>query len=310
MQSFTNIRWVRPMKMVLYSLVPAVIASVYFFGIRSLFLLIIVSSAGYMSEYLFARHYKEAVHSSVFVTTLLYTLTLPPTIPYWMAVVGIIVGVVFGKMVFGGFGRNVFNPALVGRAFIYVSFGQFMTNSWVKPISQGLGGFVKYSSDAVTGATPLAMLSGGESVRLQDLILGNVSGCLGETSAILLILGGIFLLVKKIADYRIVLSGIFGMIIMNFILNIAGMEGSISCIYAFFSGGFVLGIFFMATDPVSASSLKEGKLIYGLMIGLLTVLIRTFSVWPEGIMFAVLLANMFIPVIDYSIKSLKKAGRK
>lgn len=306
-----NIKWARPMKMVLYALIPAIISSIYFFGLRSIFLLIIVSFAGYLCEYLFARQYNDKVHSSVFVTTVLYTLTLPPTIPYWMAVIGIIVGIVFGKMVFGGFGRNVFNPALVGRAFIYVSFGNYLTNRWVEPLgfSEIFGGFIKYSSDAITEATPLAEIARGGSASLFDLFIGNVSGSLGETSAILLILGGLFLVIKKIADYRIIISGIFGMLLMNFSLNIINVENAIPCIYALLSGGFLLGIFFMATDPVSASSLNEGKLIYGFIIGVLTTLIRTFSVWPEGIMFSILIANMFIPIIDHSIKSYKK-GKK
>ncbi len=301
-----NIKWVRPMKLVLYSLVPAFISGIYFFGLRGLALLAVVVTAGYISEYMFARQYREPVHSSVFVTCLLYVMTLPPTIPFWMAAVGIAAGVVFGKMVFGGFGKNAFNPALVGRAFIYVSFGNFLTNRWVEPFSHGFGGFIRYSSDALTQATPLAMLEKGESVSLLRVFTGNISGCLGETSALLLLLGGVFLIYRRVADYRIVISGIFGMLAMNFALNLAGIAGSIPCIHALFSGGFMLGIFFMATDPVSASSLKEGKLIYGLIIGLLTTLIRVFSAWPEGIMFAILFANMFIPIIDYGLKSLKK----
>ncbi len=306
----SGIKWVKPMKMVLYSLIPACISSVYFFGLRSLLLIAVVASAGYLSEYMFARHYRENVHSSVFVTCLLYTLTLPPTIPYWMAAVGIIAGVVFGKMVFGGFGRNVFNPALVGRAFIYVSFGNFLTNRWVEPFSEGIGGFIQYSSSVVTEATPLARLSGGGETDLFRLFIGNISGCLGETSALMLLIGGLFLIIRKVADYRIVLSGIFGMLAMNFILNTANVEGSIPCLHAILSGGFMLGIFFMATDPVSASSLKEGKLIYGLIIGVLTTLIRVFSIWPEGIMFAILIANMFIPIIDHGLKELKKRKKQ
>ena len=209
-----------------------------------------------------------------------------------------------GKMAFGGFGRNIFNPALTGRAFIYISFGAFMTASWLEPFGGFPGGFFALASDAVTKATPLG--TGADSYI--SLLLGNISGSLGETSAILIIIGGMYLILKKTASYRIVLSGFIGMLIIQTALWIFRVNGALDPIRALLSGGFMLGIFFMATDPVSAAQTNEGRLIYGGLVGAISAIIRIFSIWSEGVMFAILLGNMFNPIIDYYIKQWK-AGR-
>ena len=303
------IKWQKPNVGVIYALIPASIASIYFFGWRSLLVIAVVSLAGFIAEFTFLKFYfKEPVTSAVFVTSLLFSLSMPPTIPLWIAVVGIVFGVVIGKMAFGGFGRNVFNPALTGRAFIYISFGSFMTARWVSPIETGFpGGFCKFAADSITRATPIRILAAGKKIPLLDLMLGNVSGCLGETSAILLIIGGIYILYKKYANYRIVFSGIISMLILQSVLWLGGVKGAPDPLSALLSGGFLLGILFMATDPVSASQTNTGRWIYGIIIGSITVLIRTFSIWPEGIMFAILFGNMFAPIIDYSIKNARTA---
>lgn len=296
------IKWQTPNKRVLYALIPAVIASIYFFGWRSLFLLCIVTIFGFITELCFVKAYfKEPVTSAVFVTCMLFTLTLPPTVPYWIAVIGIVFGVAIGKMAFGGFGRNIFNPALTGRAFIYISFGAFMTASWAEPIKGFPGGFLALASDAVTKATPLG--TGTESYI--SLLLGNISGSLGETSAILIIIGGMYLVLKKTASYRIVLSGFIGMLIVQTALWIFRVNGALDPIRALLSGGFMLGIFFMATDPVSAAQTNTGRWIYGGLVGAISAIIRIFSIWSEGVMFAILLGNMFNPIIDYYIKQRK-----
>jgi len=250
-------------------------------------------------------YYKEPVTSAVFVTAFLFTLSLPPTVPYWIAVVGIVFGIAIGKMAFGGFGRNIFNPALTGRAFIYVSFGVFMTSSWVEPFSWFPGGFTGFLSDATTKATPLA----GGPVSYLSLLFGNTSGSLGETSALLLIIGGVYIIWKKAANYRIVLSGFIGMIVLQTALWASGVEGALDPLRATLSGSFILGIFFMATDPVSASQTNPGRWLYGALVGALIPVIRTFSIWSEGVMFAILLGNMFNPILDYYIKQ-RKARRK
>lgn len=299
----------KPMLMVVYALIAPAVASVYFFGWRSLLLLSVVNLAGFLTEYIFLRvYYREPVTSAVFVSSFLFALSLPPTIPIWMAIVGIVFGIAFGKMVFGGFGRNIFNPALTGRAFIYVSFSRWLTASWVNSYSGLPAGFAAFSSDAVTQATPMMKAAQGVDVSWLSMFLGNESGCLGETSAILILLGGIFIVYKKYASYRIVFSGFLGMLIVQTVLWLLNIKGAVDPLSAVLGGGFMLGILFMATDPVTASQTNPGKWIYGTFIGAVTTVIRIFSIWSEGVMFAVLLGNMFAPIIDYYIKQSKKKG--
>lgn len=301
------VKWQRPNMGVLYALIPASIGSIYFFGWRSLLIIAVVSLAGFITEFAFLRfYYKEPVTSAVFVTSLLFSLSMPPTIPIWIAVIGIVFGVAIGKMAFGGFGRNVFNPALTGRSFIYISFGSFMTARWVSTLGTGFpGGFASFAADSITRATPIRILAEGKMVPIMKLVLGNISGCLGETSTILLLIGGVFILYRKFANYRIVVSGILSMLFLQTALWISGLSGAVDPFSGLLSGGFMLGILFMATDPVSASQTNTGRWIYGSIIGILTTLIRTFSIWPEGIMFAILFGNMFAPIIDYTVKNAK-----
>lgn len=305
------ILWQRPMQNMLYALLPLAAASVWFYGWRSLLLLSVVSVTAFLVEYLALRPYGEPVSSAVFVTAFLFTLSLPPTIPLWMAVLGIVVAVLFGKMVFGGFGRNVFNPAMVGRAFLYVSFGSAMTGSWAAPFTVWPGGLARFAPDALSGATPLA--SG--NAPLLDLLIGRVSGSLGEASALLILLGGIYILWKKNANYRIVVSGLVGFLLLQTIFWLAKVPAnnglpSLNPLYSLLGGGALFGIFFIMTDPISAASTNGGRWLFGFFVGSLTVLIRTFSAWPEGLMFAVLLGNMFAPITDYAIQQHKKARKE
>jgi Na+-transporting NADH:ubiquinone oxidoreductase subunit B len=301
------VKWQKPNVGVLYALIPTAVASIYFFGWRSLLLLVSVNIAGFLTEFIFLKiYYKEPVTSAVFVSSCLFTLTLPPTLPIWMAVVGIVFGIAIGKMAFGGFGRNIFNPALTGRAFIYVSFGAPMTAAWVQHIGGVAGGFAAFASNAVTKATPMIEVVKGIDVSKLSMLFGNEAGCLGETSALLILLGGIFILIKKYASYRIVFSGFIAMLVLQTVFWMIGINAAIDPLSAVLSGGWMLGILFMATDPVSASQTNTGRWIYGALIGSATSLIRVFSIWPEGVMFSVLLGNMFAPIIDYYIKQSKK----
>ncbi|MBA7467635.1 MAG: RnfABCDGE type electron transport complex subunit D [Spirochaeta sp.] len=296
------------MHRVVLSLIPLVAAAVYFFGWRTLVLLAVVNAAGFLAEFLFARVYRQQVTAAVFVTNFLFTLILPPNVPLWIAVVGIVFGVIFGKMVFGGFGRNIFNPALSGRAFIYVSFGVPLTSGWVEPIKGVFGGFSSFQADVLSGATPLAMISSGEPVSLLKLFLGNTAGSLGETSALLILICGMYLLIKKTASFRIVLGGVAAFVVFQLVFRLTGVAGAADPLSALLSGSFLFGIMFMATDPISASQTTDrGRWVYGAAVGMLTVLIRTFSIWPEGITFAILLANMFAPLLDHLLK--QAAGR-
>jgi Na+-transporting NADH:ubiquinone oxidoreductase subunit B len=299
------------MRRVLLALAPATIASIWFFGWRSLAVVAVVVAAGFLAELAFARFSKQVVTSSVFVTCLLFALSLPPAIPLWIAVVGIVFGVVFGKMVYGGFGRNVFNPALVGRVFIYVSFAGPLTTLWTAPAAGGAGplglplsagGFMRYAADAASSATPLRLLASGERVDAASLLWGNVSGCIGETSAALLLLGGLFIVWKKAASWRIVLSSFLSFLALQSLLWLLGVARAADPLSAVLSGSVMLGLIFMATDPVSAAQTQGGRWIYGALVGALIVLIRAFSAWPEGTMFAILLGNAFAPIIDFAIR--------
>lgn len=294
---------------VVYALIPIALFSIYLFGWRSLSILVVVNAAGFLSEYVFSKIYKKQVSSAVFVTNFLFALSLPPAVPYWIAIVGIVFGVVFGKMVFGGFGRNVFNPAISGRAFVYISFGAPMTAGFVLPSGGFPGGFSQWlaGADAVSRATPLFELNSGGGVPLFNLISGFTSGSLGETSAVLIIAAGIFLIAKKAANFRIILSGLLGFIILQSALFFGGVEAAVNPVSSLFSGSLLFGLVFMATDPISSSQTTNGgRWIYGAMIGVLISLIRVFSIWIEAVTFAILIANMFSPIIDHMLKEHKK----
>ncbi len=299
-----------PMERVLLALVPLLIASVYLFGWRTLVMLAVVNAAAFATEAIFCRTWKQPVSEAVFVTGTLYTLSLTPTLPYWMAVVGIVFALVFGKMVFGGFGKNIFNPALTGRAFVYICFGGYMTASWFEPVEGLLGGLAAYAPapDAITQATPGMVLKEGVAVSLWPLFAGRISGTIGGTSALLAILGGAYLLWKKTANYRIVTSCFAGYLAMQTVLWVTGAS-IVDPLHGILAGSFVVGAFFYATDPVSASQTNEGRWLYGAFIGVMSSLITVFSAWPAGTMFSILLANMFAPIMDYGIRALK-AGRQ
>ena len=299
-----------PMLKVVYALVPLGLAAIYFYGWRFLVVLALVMAVGILTEYLMARAYGMKVTSSVLVTCFLFALSLPPTIPFWIAVVGIIFGIVFGKMVFGGFGKNVFNPAIAGRAFIYISFGVPLTGKFIDPVSTGgAGGFAAWlpSVDSASSASPLVQQANGEFIPLMNLFLGNIRGSFGETSALLIILGGIYIVWKKAANWRYIISAVLAFLVMDAALYFSGVSGTVHPLFALFSGSFLFAAVFMITDPVSASQTTDlGRWIYGIIIGALTVLIRVFAGWPEGVTFAILFGNMFAPLIDYVIKEQKQ----
>ena len=298
----------KAMLRVVYALTPLVIASIYLFGWRSLTLIVIVFAFGVGAEALFTFKQDKPITSAIFVTCLIFSLSLPPTIPFWMAIIGILAGVIFGKMVFGGFGQNVFNPAMVGRCFIYIAFPTAMTNLWVEPFSGGVGGYVSWtpSIDAMTRATPLAEIKGGAAPSLSDLFFGNVAGSLGETSALLIILGGVFIIYKKAASWRLALSCLVGGILISAILRGAGVFDVASLLYPLLSGSFLFGCAFVITEPVSGSKTHGGQWIYGFMTGGLTMIFREFSNFMEGFMFSVILMNAFVPIIDYVVRSLQE----
>lgn len=322
------INWQQPMKRVLFASVPLLVAAVYFFGWRVAVMAAVVSAAAYATEACFTRQWKEPVSSAVFVSAALFTFSLPPTLPLWMGVVGIVFGIVFGKMVYGGFGRNVFNPALTGRAFVYVSFGNFMTAQWVRPWTEFPAGLVRWGwtaasapPDVITTATPGILLKlpaaalaergvAASDLSLWSLFIGDCPGVIGGTSAALTIVCGLYLLWTKTASYRIVVSGFLGYAAVQALLWQLGLGHAPDPLRAAMAGSLVIGIFFYATDPVSAAQTNVGRWIFGAFVGAMSSLIATFSAWPAGTMFAILLANMFAPIMDYVIRLVQGAPQK
>jgi Na+-transporting NADH:ubiquinone oxidoreductase subunit B len=308
-----NLFLMQPMMIrVCYGLIPCLVGSVYYFGLRSLVLTALVLVFGIAAEGAFTLRQGKPISSAVFVSCLILALSLPPTTPFWIAIIGIVFGVVFGKMVFGGFGYNVFNPAMVGRCFIYIAFPVALTARWVEPFSGTHGGFAAWSPpvDALTGATPLVLLKAGKSYPVGKLFLGNIPGSLGETAAWAILLGGIYIVATKAAQWRLVLSCLLGGILASFALWSAGIRGVPDPLTSLMAGSFLFGAFFVVTEPVSGPKTKVAQWIYGFLIGGLTIVIRKFSSFSAGIMFATLLMNIFVSVMDLAVNEVKGRSKK
>lgn len=253
-------------------------------------------------EVLFAMKRGHEVNEGFFVTSILFALTCPPSLPLWQAALGISFGVVIGKEIFGGTGKNFLNPALTGRAFLFFAYPASMS-----------GEAVWVAVDGHTGATALSIAAQEGMVALQnqiswmDAFLGHMPGSIGETSTLALLIGGVFLLVTGIASKQIVLGTILGTIITALIFNSLGNAESnpmmaMDFTWHFVLGGFAFGLFFMTTDPVSASMTSAGKWWYGGLIGFMVVTIRVVNpAYPEGMMLAILFANLFAPLIDHFV---------
>jgi len=262
---------------------------------------IVTFLVGISWEILFAIKRKHEVNEGFFVTSILFALTCPPDIPLWQVALGISFGVVVGKEVFGGTGKNFLNPALAGRAFLYFAYPAQMS-----------GDAVWVAVDGHTGATALSVVAadGMEALRQQwswmDAFLGAIPGSIGETSTLAILLGGALLLVTRIASWRIVLGVFLGMVAFSSLLNAVGSDSNPAFAMPWYwhlvTGGFAFGMIFMATDPVSAAMTDTGKWWFGALIGVMTVLIRVVNpAFPEGIMLAILFANLFAPLIDHFV---------
>lgn len=302
------------MRTVIKSLIPIMIVGVYFYGWRTLVLLGIVTAFGLGTEWIFAKKYNRKVSEAVFVSCILYTMTLPPTTPFWIAVIGIIFGIMFGKEVFGGFGKNIYNPALVARAFVYVCFPAPLTIQWSKVALGFPGGFGTYLTqgvEAVSRATPMLLFRDtGNITSYLKLLIGNVSGSIGETSAILIILAAVYLIYKKVASWEIMAGVLIGFTSLSGLLILIGNAQIPNLLFGILSGGLLFGAVFMATDPISAPKTKEGKWIYGILIGIITVIIRGYALFAGGMMFAILIANTFVPILDEGVRYYKKSRQK
>lgn len=253
-------------------------------------------------EVLFATVRKHEVNEGFFVTSVLFALICPPTLPLWQVALGITFGVVVGKEVFGGTGKNFLNPALTGRAFLYFAYPASMSGNEVWTAVDGFTGATALSM-AQDGGVP-AMIEGG--INWTTAFFGVIQGSMGETSTLLVLLGGAVLLVMGIANWRIVAGVMLGMVITSLLFNWAGSETNplfaVPWYWHLVLGGFAFGMMFMATDPISASMTNMGKWWFGGLVGVMTVLIRVINpAFPEGIMLAILFANIFAPLIDYYV---------
>lgn len=319
------------MERVLLALVPCLIGAVYFFGWRSFVMLLWVMAVGCLTEYLMASKRGDPLTGSCLVTGALLALSLPPATPFWMAAVGIIVGIFFGKEVFGGFGRNVFNPAIVGRAFIYVCFPVELTGQFTPAYGGFPGGLAHWGPmrmfegmDALTAATPMwARRDHGVVTELSDLFFGTIggtfnegtqvlaAGSVGEVSALLVLLGGIYLLWTKTANWRLVAGSLGGAAATClFFRHALGAEGVPPLLWTLSSGAMLYACFFMVTDPVSAPKDRRAQWIYAVFIGAMIVFLRWKSVFSGAVAFAILLGNTLGPTVEMITSSKSKGKSK
>ncbi len=299
----------RLMIFVVLTVAPCAMAGIYFFGWRVLALIIVSYTFGLLTETIFSVVRRETLSEGAFVTCILYPMTLPPTLPLWMAAVGIVVGITFGKEVFGGTGKNFFNPALVGRVFVAICFPVEMTTVWQEPMRGGLGALTRWSIDGVTAATPLIAYKGSQVMPpYMDLLMGGVAGSVGEGCKLIIIVAGIFLCVTKIANWRIPVTYIGTVIILSAAFHHMWPAKFAPPLFTILSGGLLFGAVYMATDPVSAPATRAGTWVYAFLIGFLTVIIRGLSGYVESVMFAILFMNIFAPLIDEVVLMIKYRG--
>ena len=287
------------MRDVLIALLPALAGSIYFFGFRALTVTMVSVAACVFFEWLYCKIMK--MHCKIYdlsacVTGVLLAFVCPVTIPYWTIILGALFAIIIVKMLFGGLGRNIVNPALAGRAFMF-SWPVLMS-TWVKVGFSNAAGVLS-TADAVTAATPLANMHQGVMCEesILDLFLGNVGGCLGETSALLLLIGFAYLLARKVITARIPLAYIGTVAVLTFLFP-QGNDRIAWMLAQVFGGGLMLGAIFMATDYVTSPVTKLGQLVYGMGCGVLTVLIRYFGGYNEGVSYAILCMNACVVLLD------------
>lgn len=302
------------MRDVVIALLPATIVSVLFFGLGAVKVLFVAVIFCMLFEFLIQKFLLKGsitiTDNSAIITGVLLAFNLPSNIPIWMIIVGCLVAIGVGKMTFGGLGKNPFNPALVGRVFLLISFPVEMT-SWPKPRFLA---FDLTTLDGKTGATVLGIMKEGvgtgksvaqlmaEIPHYTDLFIGRLGGSLGEVSAAALILGGIFLLARRVISWHIPISFIVSLVALTGILHLYNPSLYADPLFHLLSGGLLLGAIFMATDYVTSPMSSLGMIVFGVGCGVLTVVIRTFGAYPEGVSFAILIMNAFTPLIDRYLK--------
>ncbi|MDO4695381.1 RnfABCDGE type electron transport complex subunit D [Porphyromonas sp.] len=295
---------------VLIALLPALLASFYFFGLGAI-VITLTSVLGCMAvEYLIVKFLLKSdeltiLDGSAALTGVLLALNLPSNLPFWIVLIGAVAAIGIGKMSFGGLGNNVFNPAILGRVLLLISFPAQMT-SWPTP------GQLAHYTDVETGATPLGVLKGivknapGASMdqlsSMGEMFFGQIGGSLGEVSAIALLIGFAFLLIRRIITWHIPIAIFAAVILFGGTMHLINPEIYANPLVHLLSGGMLLGAIFMATDYVTSPMSKSGMLLYGFLIGLITMLIRLFGAYPEGMSFAILIMNAFTPLINLYMK--------
>lgn len=288
----------RTMLDVIIALVPASIAAVILFGIPALIVIAVCVVSAVAGEALFNLIIKKEQtigDLSAVVTGLILALNLPANIPLWQASVGSLFAIIIVKGIFGGLGKNIVNPAITARVFMLIAFGSMTAAAFPEGV------------DSVSGATPLANLANDQAVNLMDLFLGKCGGALGETCALALLIGGIYLIVRKVITWHIPVAFIG----TTFLFTLAVEGGNLETTLAWvLSGGLMIGAFFMATDYVTSPTTAKGKLIFGIGAGVITVLIRFWGGYPEGVSFAILLMNILNPYIDSMTQRKLFGGKK
>ncbi|MDC1379583.1 RnfABCDGE type electron transport complex subunit D [Algibacter sp.] len=297
---------------VLYALIPAFLVSIYVFGIRALILTSVAVISCIVFEYLIQKYLLKTeitiTDGSALITGILLAFNLPSNLPIWMIIVGALIAIGVAKLSFGGLGYNIFNPALVGRVFLLVCFPVQMT-SWPTAVENNWS-----LVDAVTGETTLGIIKEGlmygetmstisEKIpSAMELLIGITSGSVGEMSALALLLGGVFLIVRKVITWHIPATILVTMAVMTGIFWLVNPEQYASPLIHILSGGAILGAFYMATDLVTSPMTKKGMIIFAIGIAIITVVIRLFGAYPEGISFAILIMNAFVPLINKYFK--------
>lgn len=285
---------------VIIALIPALLAGIYFYGLRALLLTFVsvISCVGF--EWLWEKCFKRDVtikDLSAVVTGLLLAYNVPSSTPIFVVVIGAFVAIILAKQVFGGIGQNFINPALAARAFLLAGYSTAMRTFNVPTPGQ-----LFVATDAITGATPLELMQNGlvqELPSLTNAFIGNIGGCIGEASAVALLIGGIYLLARKVITWHIPVCYIGTVFVLTFALN--GFNAYES-FYSLFLGGLMLGAIFMATDYTTTPMTVKGQIIFALGAGLLTTLIRLFGGYPEGVSYSILIMNLVVPLIDKYIK--------
>lgn len=291
---------------VVAALIPTLLVGIYYFGFRVLAVTLVSVAACVLFEWLIQKFILQGRQTisdgSAVITGILLAFNLPSDIPFYIVVIGAVVAIGIGKMTFGGLGKNPFNPALVGRVFLFLSFPTEVAKSeWVQPHPLFSGGLV----DAFTGPTPLASIgkNNSQGLNVLDMFLGATGGSLGEVAAIAIIIGGVYLLLKRIITWHIPVAFLTSAFVFSGILYLFGI--TVNPIYHLLAGGMLLGAVFMATDMTTSPISKSGQLVFGVGCGLLTILFRCFGPMPEGVSFAILIMNALTPLINKAFKPSK-----